>query len=325
MSSFWALSFNESSAADVKADLPPEVTWLAQESPEVAMVTAPAGFDWRACYFVRHACRVEPVDAPLADAPLAIFQRWSWALEPGVPFAVQVRFLDTSAERPPKWHHTLAEPFVAQGHVLNVRSPGQILSVLVTPAGKIWAGLGTPAENRNPWAGGVVRLAATSQQISRAEFKLEEAWLLFGLPARGSGSALDLGAAPGGWTRVLRTHEYHVTAVDPAELDPRVTRDRGVVAIRSTAQEFFARNPRSFQMLVNDMRLDALESAALVAQAASFLDPGSPVILTLKLPKTGRPERVAAALAELERHYERQDVRQLYHNRSELTVFAAKR
>ena len=48
------------------------------------------------------------------------------------------------------------------------------------------------------------RFAREEGQVSRAEFKLLEAIELFGVAVREHGVALDLGASPGGWTRVLR-------------------------------------------------------------------------------------------------------------------------
>ena len=67
-----------------------------------------------------------------------------------------------------------------------------------------------------------------------------------------------MGAAPGGWTRVLRQHGLKVTAVDPAELDPRLRTDRGVTRVRKTIQEYLPGAPR-FDVIVNDMRMDAPE------------------------------------------------------------------
>lgn len=52
-----------------------------------------------------------------------------------------------------------------------------------------------------------------------AEFKLLEALEVFGIVLPSHGVALDLAAAPGGWTRVLRRAGEYVTAIDPGELD----------------------------------------------------------------------------------------------------------
>ena len=57
---------------------------------------------------------------------------------------------------------------------------------------------------------------------SRAYFKLEEALDLAGVGDLHGSHALDLGAAPGGWTEVLLDRGASVVAVDPGALDESV-------------------------------------------------------------------------------------------------------
>ena len=91
------------------------------------------------------------------------------------------------------------------------------------------------------WAGGRIRLAARKEQVSRAEFKLEELFGLIDVP-RGD-VAVDLGASPGGWTRILRSHGFsQVHAVDPADIDERVMNLGGVEHHKTTAGEFVAKH-----------------------------------------------------------------------------------
>src|SRR5690606_13535670 len=118
-------------------------------------------------------------------------------------------------------------------------------------------------ENLSDWARGMRRFAREEGQISRAEFKLLEALGEFDLTLPARGSALDLGAAAGGWTRVLRQLEQYVTAVDPGDLDPRLASDRGVRHKRMTAELYLADDPDMFDVIVNDMRMDARDSARL--------------------------------------------------------------
>ena len=89
-----------------------------------------------------------------------------------------------------------------------------------------WAfiGLSLASHNISDWAGGVRRFRREKEQISRAEFKMLEAFEAFTSTCPPAASLLDLGAAPGGWTRVLRQKGQYVTAVDPAELHPRLRR-----------------------------------------------------------------------------------------------------
>lgn len=93
------------------------------------------------------------------------------------------------------------------------------------------------------WAGGRIRLAARKEQVSRAEFKLEELFTHIDLPE--GEVAVDLGASPGGWTRILRSHGFsRVHAVDPADIDERVMNIGGVEHHKTTAGEFIGKQPR---------------------------------------------------------------------------------
>jgi 23S rRNA (cytidine2498-2'-O)-methyltransferase len=73
--------------------------------------------------------------------------------------------------------------------------------------------------------------------------------------------------------------------------------------------------------------MDAEPSAALMVQGAKLLRPGGAAVLTLKLPDDAAtwPRRVQAARGWLEKAYRVSGMRQLFHNRSEVTVYLVKR
>jgi len=130
-------------------------------------------------------------------------------LEPGVRFAVQARLLQgdkSQGERAysgGRLNQMLAEAFAEEtGAVESVKKPQVVVSVLCTPH-KAYLGISSAEENLSSWPGGARHFAQTSEQISRAEFKLLEALETFGLSLPSNGRVLDLGAAPGGWTRLF--------------------------------------------------------------------------------------------------------------------------
>ena len=181
-------------------------------------------------------------------------------------------------------------------------------------------GLSPTHLNLSDWAGGVRRFAREEGQISRAEFKLLEALEVFRIDLPPRGVALDLGAAPGGWTRVLRQREQFVTAVDPAELDPRLADDKAVRHKRMTAEEYLADEPDEFDLIVNDMRMDARDSARLMVAYSKQLYRHGLALMTFKLPGTDRKRIIDQAFGILRQRYEILGARQLFHNRSEITV-----
>jgi 23S rRNA (cytidine2498-2'-O)-methyltransferase len=142
------------------------------------------------------------------------------------------------------------------------------------------------------------------------------------MPSRGT--ALDMGAAPGGWTRVLRGRGLRVIAVDPAEMDARLSRDSGIVYVRKRIQAYLLPNVK-FEILANDMRMDAPESVGIMIQARDCLNPGGLAIVTLKLPEKAKDgydtlKTVQTLVSRLAGSYKVLGARQLYHNRSEVTV-----
>lgn len=251
------------------------------------------------------------------------------ALESRLPFAVQSRIL---AEGPLPYRRFVLNQRLSDalceitGAVMDCREPQQILSVLCTPE-RGYLGLSRAEQNRSAWPGGEHRFRQEEGQISRSEFKLLEAISVFRLQLPERGTALDMGAAPGGWTRVLRQRGLRVVAVDPAELDPRLQRVSNVDIVRKRVEEYLRRAPM-FDFLANDMRMDAMDSVAVMAKASSALKPGGQAVMTLKLPESA-PEQILSlirrALERLSADYQILGARQLYHNRSEITAALQRR
>jgi 23S rRNA (cytidine2498-2'-O)-methyltransferase len=159
--------------------------------------------------------------------------------------------------------------------------------------------------------------ARRSRDVCRSEFKLLEALRRFRITLT-PGRALDLGAAPGGWTKVLADRGMHVTAVDPAELDPKVTRLANVTHVRQHAEAFAAQG--EYDLLVNDMVLPAERSAALMVQTAPHLRPGALAIMTIKLPHHEPHKVVDEARTALSVSYDVLTAKCLFHNRMEVTL-----
>jgi 23S rRNA (cytidine2498-2'-O)-methyltransferase len=195
----------------------------------------------------------------------------------------------------------------------------EVLSCFLTPRETLF-GWNRTADSLSDWPGGRVRLSKGKQQVSRAEFKLEELAKVHPLRLPASGRALDLGAAPGGWTRILRQYGLDVWAVDPADLDARVVADRRVHHVTATADDFLRRTDQRFDVVVNDMRMDPERSAEIMVAAADRMHADATAVVTLKLGTTQVTPTLRASLAILRRAYDIEFVRQLHHNRQEVTV-----
>jgi 23S rRNA (cytidine2498-2'-O)-methyltransferase len=296
--------------------------------------------EWRLAppIFVRHICPVQEIvplrnqlNTDIAILCQHITETILPLVDPDLPFSVQTRVLADLPYKPFDLNTPLAEILSSGGAPLDVRNPQQILSV-VCAAGSAQAdatrntpvaylGLSLALNNLSNWAGGVRRFAREEEQVSRSEFKLLEALEIFKIKLPARGVALDLGASPGGWTRVLRQKDQYVTAVDPGDLDPRIAADRGVRHKRMTAEQYLADEPDQFDLIVNDMRMDARDSARMMVAYARQLYRHGLVIMTLKLPEQNRQPIIDHAFKLLQEAYAIAGARQLFHNRSEITVY----
>jgi 23S rRNA (cytidine2498-2'-O)-methyltransferase len=185
--------------------------------------------------------------------------------------------------------------------------------------------------NASPWAMGVPRLALPPHAPSRSTLKLAEALHLWLTPEADKrllhegATAVDLGAAPGGWTWQLVRRGVHVTAVDNGPMAPRLLETGLVKQVR--ADGFRYRPVRPVSWMVCDMVEQPIRVAELVAE---WLAGGhcAHSIFNLKLPmkkrfaevercRTAMRERWRAAGVTCELRF-----KHLYHDREEITGFA---
>ena len=325
---------------------------LDELAPGVCLVDCDEGF-WGLAetwidsppVFTRHICSVD-LTIPLIATPRdlarlseAAVAEYAGLLNPDVSFSVQSRILLDLPYKPFDVNRAISAALTSAASApLDVRQPSQILSVVCARLDQrpeklaetgdrpqatnhrplAFLGLSPATHNISDWAGGVRRFRREPEQVSRAEFKMLEALEAFRIELPAGGVALDLGAAPGGWTRVLRQKGQYVTAVDPAELHPRFAADRGVRHKRMTAEAYLRERPDTFDLLTNDMRMDARNSARLMNAFANFLYPHGEALMTLKLGKTAAALDPACAI--LRERYAIIHMRQLFHNRNEVTI-----
>ena len=179
----------------------------------------------------------------------------------------------------------------------------------------------------SPWPLGFPRLRMPREAPSRSTLKLAEAIAVF-LGPRDAGrmregqSAVDLGAAPGGWTWQLVERGLHVTAVDNGALAPSLARHPNVEHIRADALSW--RSKRPVDWLVCDVVERPSRIAVLVADGITT-GRAREAIFNLKLPmKKRRDEALACAALIRDRIAAagldaRVALRHLYHDREEVT------
>ncbi|EXX89895.1 SAM-dependent methyltransferase [Paenibacillus darwinianus] len=204
-----------------------------------------------------------------------------------------------------------------------MQEPEVILTVYAA-AEELLVGWGSPQELLSDWPGGAVRFQREEGQISRAKFKLLEAERTFGLRLSDFREALDVGAAPGGWTSLLLERGLAVTAVDPAELHPSLKGYPKLTYLNKNAGDVrFGRG--SFDLLVCDMSWSPMLMVKLVMELRQALKPGATAIITVKLMHRKPLQTIRDVVDKLEGAFELRKAKQLFHNRDEITLYLTKR
>lgn len=197
---------------------------------------------------------------------------------------------------------------------------------------KAYVGYSWPEQGFSSHPMGIMRLRFPNEAPSRSTLKLEEAFLTFLDEARRekllrSGmTAVDLGAAPGGWTYQLVRRGLRVTAVDNGPMDAKLMQTGLVEHVRDNGLRYLPSKKTDW------MVCDIVESPSKIAElAATWLARGlcRHTIFNLKLPMKKRFEEVSQLLekmrlklSEAGLEYEMR-CKQLYHDREEVTVFVS--
>ena len=180
---------------------------------------------------------------------------------------------------------------------------------------------------------GIARQSMPAGAPSRSTMKLAEAIAVFMDRSeqmrllRSGMQAVDLGAAPGGWTWQMVKRGIRVTAVDNGPM-------KGVLAhhplVQHLRQDGFKYAPRkAVDWLVCDMVEKPSRVSALIA---SWFTAGwcRHAIFNLKLPMKQRVAALDGALGGIRKRLDEEGInyrmmaKQLYHDREEVTVFLTK-
>jgi 23S rRNA (cytidine2498-2'-O)-methyltransferase len=189
------------------------------------------------------------------------------------------------------------------------------------------------ADVGSPWPMGIPRLRVPAAAPSRSARKLVEAIVTF-LGDRASDllrpgmRAVDLGAAPGGWSWVLAHHGLRVTAIDNGPLKGAAVDEALITHLRSDGLSYRPRRP------VDWVTCDIVESPSRIAALmGQWIGEGRArhAIFNLKLPmkrryaEVQRCRQIVGEALAARRVHATLCVRQLYHDREEVTAYLARR
>ncbi len=194
---------------------------------------------------------------------------------------------------------------------------------------------------------------ALSSGISRAEFKLMEAFDEFKLKVRKGNIAIDLGAAPGGWSAFLAKKGFKVVAIDQGELNSkRISelglrylnyqnsenkyKDNGVLEhleeteilhIKSKFQDAITmlNGRKKASIITCDMNISPSEAATAVLLFKDLLRVDAVLIFTIKCTTLYVKRFVDDAVSVLSKEFKIIKILALPNNRQELTLYAIKK
>lgn len=314
----------------------PGTKFTVLEPGEVFFVQAPfertevtEGLKGREPMFLRHIQPVTyelPIDRTRSDLDrLVEFVRDNLTFAAGEKVAIQTRKLNAvKYEYTPYGVKETLDAILVQEQNIEpvVRGADTILSIFLT-ADRLHMGLSRPEDNLSDWSGGAVRYQKEEGQISRAKFKLLEAEERFHLDFSQYEKALDIGAAPGGWTALLLERGCHVTAVDPGELHPSLLDNPNLTYFQKNAGDLHL-GDEAYDLLVCDMSWSPKMMAKLVADLLPALRIGGTAVITVKLMHKKPFQTVKDILNTLGGDVELMRAKQLFHNREELTLYLMK-
>ncbi|MGF1509671.1 MAG: SAM-dependent methyltransferase [Myxococcota bacterium] len=274
--------------------------------------------------FARQAMRKPHpiVLGPEGPGPIveALVKRLTAALS--APWSLQVVSPDSRDPQDPRRH--IAADIegwfaAAEAAPFDGDEAAELVQVWVAQEDLAWVGVTPVRWAVSPWPGGKQRLRRQPTSVSRAGLKLEEAIAWAGVGPQKGDLVADLGAAPGGWTQVLLQTGATVIAVDPKSMKVSAAPKR-FAHLRQSA--FTYAPPETLDWVVCDMAYRPLEVAKLLAKWARR-SWARQVISNIKLPmkmKVSTLKQVRDTLSEA--GWEGIKIRQLFHDRDEVTLYA---
>ncbi len=292
-----------------------------------------AATDWRRPCFARqllpYFARVEGLPerdraTPIVDAVKASGQRFCGVV-------LETPDTDEAKQRSgfcKRFTEPLTKALEKAGCLRSSRTGLPVLHVLFTDATTAWLAAGLDGQCA-PWTMGIPRLRMPSNAPSRSTMKLAEAFMTLLEEGerdnilRAGQRAVDLGAAPGGWTWQLVHRGLRVTAIDNGPLRDSVMATEMVEHLK--ADGFTWRPQRPVDWMVCDMVEQPSRIASLMAE---WIATGKcrHTIFNLKLPMKRRVEAVEQCRELIRKRLNSVGpfdlrIKHLYHDREEVTAF----
>jgi 23S rRNA (cytidine2498-2'-O)-methyltransferase len=203
----------------------------------------------------------------------------------------------------------------------------RILEVILDTPNRWWLAAKSAQARYDRWPGGIPDLPWVEDVVSRAYYKIAEAFAWTGITIRPGERVVEIGSSPGGACQWLLEQGAKVTGVDPAEMDPRILEHPHFTHWQARSLQVKRRAFRPFRILVCDANvtpnytLDTVESI-VTYPTSNFRG----LLLTMKLPEWQHAALIPEHVERIRSWgYEWVEARQLSHNRREVCLAARRR
>ena len=211
--------------------------------------------------------------------------------------------------------------------VVTAKARDLVMQLCIVKGG-VWVALAPQKNLSAPWPGGVDPTPGDREAPSRSYLKIEEAFRRMGLQPKVREKAVDLGAAPGGWSYALLKRGCRVLAVDNGAMKIQNPENLAGELEQARADGMTFRPPPGWNRvdwLVSDMLVPPGKSLGLMRR---WLQGGwlQNFIVNIKLPQ----KYPLAALRPIADFLAAKpdvtfSIRQLYHDRREVTLMGSVR
>jgi len=200
-----------------------------------------------------------------------------------------------------------------------------LVQVYVATVNDVWFSTASLGEGPSRFIGGNQRMRHFPGAPSRSSSKLEEALLLLGHAPKSGDTAIDLGAAPGGWTFTLVRHGASVTAIDHGALKLPNNKKFTELVTHLKENGLTYRPHAPVDWVVCDMLVGSRETLAVLER---WLSQGwaKNFVFNVKLPQAKPWPAIREALDLLARYpWAIMQAKHLFHDRQEITLMGAER
>lgn len=199
-----------------------------------------------------------------------------------------------------------------------------VFQLMLTTDGA-WTGVHPLSDLSVPYPGGIRRLKQSAEAPSRSTLKLEEAFARMQEEPTEGQLVVDLGAAPGGWSYACARRGARVIAVDHGPLKGWTAESPLVEHLKDNGLTY---RPPPKQGPVDWLVADMLIAPALAHRLmATWMDEGLArrFVINVKIPQDQAYRMIKPLADDLRRRSMTfASIRQLYHDRREVTVMAVR-